>query len=447
MTKKNLLHPLIVLTAVASFAIPTWAQSDEPNLKKEEYFHRIYKTYNEQPTSESTWEQVVGDRQSQVYKVQKGDTLSDISRTFFGDPNYWPKIWSLNSSYITNPHEISPLMNIQFYPGTMSEAPTVDLAQNSEGQAPEKDEPAPADQPALPKGRERSKVLKEIPSSLPVYRYGKVLIPRTSLTVEGRRPVLAPAPEYLTYYISESVPTEQGVVRETELGLNSASEYQYIVVKLEGGESKNYVAFRELPQVADPAQTNKSIKAHLIEYQGGIEILEKVNDSENLYRAIVKKTIAPIQVGAKLIPGSLPMFDPTPTSVGASGGGMIIGGPFSSQRALFGSKSLVFLNNGSSGGFQEGQSLAIYRNIKKRLPNSKSVTNDRQVGVVKIIKISGDYVTGYITNSTDDITVGDYVGSPSMLSSSSSGDFESSPAEKAAEPKPEAGGLDEELDF
>jgi LysM repeat protein len=47
------------------------------------------------------------DGETQVYTVQKGDTLWDLSQKFLASPWYWPKIWSLNS-YIENPHWIYP---------------------------------------------------------------------------------------------------------------------------------------------------------------------------------------------------------------------------------------------------------------------------------------------------------------------------------------------------
>jgi hypothetical protein len=41
------------------------------------------------------------------YVVQPGDTLMDISARFFGNPDLWPEIWSLNPD-ITNPNWIYP---------------------------------------------------------------------------------------------------------------------------------------------------------------------------------------------------------------------------------------------------------------------------------------------------------------------------------------------------
>lgn len=61
-----------------------------------------------------------------VYTVQVGDTLWDISSKFLGNPYYWPRLWSIND-YITNPHWIYPGNRIIFIPGTEIEPPSMAL--------------------------------------------------------------------------------------------------------------------------------------------------------------------------------------------------------------------------------------------------------------------------------------------------------------------------------
>ncbi len=60
------------------------------------------------------------------YVVAPGDTLWDISRTFLGNPEFWPRLWSINE-YITNPHWIYPGNRIAFRLGTDTEPPVVEL--------------------------------------------------------------------------------------------------------------------------------------------------------------------------------------------------------------------------------------------------------------------------------------------------------------------------------
>jgi hypothetical protein len=68
----------------------------------------------------------------ELYQVQPGDTLWEISRVFLGNPFYWPRLWSINE-YITNPHWIYPGNRIVFRMGTLVEPPSVELETNRDG--------------------------------------------------------------------------------------------------------------------------------------------------------------------------------------------------------------------------------------------------------------------------------------------------------------------------
>ncbi len=61
-----------------------------------------------------------------VYVIQRGDTLWDISMKFLGNPYYWPRLWSIND-YITNPHWIYPGNRIVFRPGTLLDPPGISI--------------------------------------------------------------------------------------------------------------------------------------------------------------------------------------------------------------------------------------------------------------------------------------------------------------------------------
>ncbi len=446
---------------------PSAAVGSEPDYSQEAEFHRIYKNYNEQPTSVELWEKAVGARESEMYRVQKGDTLWGISTTFFGDPNFWPKIWSLNNGAVANPHEIDPLMNIQFFPGTADEAPTLDLA--AAGTV-EKDATAPVTATDagkapvaganIPRPKKRAPLLKTLPNSLPQYRMGVLRDAKVELQVELPKNQFPTAPEFLEYYMTDTPITGVGRVTSTEMDMKTAGEYQFIYVQLDDSASKEFVAQKNLTKVADPQVKNR--EGQMVELQGQIEVLEKVNDQQNIYRAIVKKSLQPIEVGALLTPGRLPMIDPSSAGLTSGVGARIIGGQFDRKRNIFGNSTLVFLDGGSGQGLQEGQSLAIFADERVRNKKSGAVMNDRVIGTVKIVRVSANFATGYVVKASDNVVVGDYVGkpmtqamnaapvveTPAKVDSDFEKEFDDMPADTpSATPVPDAGSEDSELDF
>jgi len=66
---------------------------------------------------------VIGELKPLFYTVRSGDTLWDISETYFQDPWYWPRLWAMNPS-ITNPHWIYPGDRIRLQRGRVPEKKT-----------------------------------------------------------------------------------------------------------------------------------------------------------------------------------------------------------------------------------------------------------------------------------------------------------------------------------
>jgi len=62
---------------------------------------------------------------SDIYEVIDGDTLWEICQQFFGDPQYWPTLWSINNDEVTNPHYIYPGQRLRFQPGTDVRPPSI----------------------------------------------------------------------------------------------------------------------------------------------------------------------------------------------------------------------------------------------------------------------------------------------------------------------------------
>lgn len=468
--QKPLRTLLSVLTATGTLHFAYAQGGDDADFKKEERFHRIYKKYNAQPTSNEAWEKVLSNRKANTYPIQQNDTLWDISNTFFGDSNYWPKIWSYNTDNILNPHEISPKNMIKFYPGTLEEAPTIGLADAKAAPEaiPEKIiEKTPAgsiEGIQIPPPKRKSRPLvRNLPKSLPLYRLGVVNRPPAEFESDTLKKTIPTPVKFLSRYVTDQETPSIGEVVEAELTTGfMASDFQYIIVRLSDPTQKKLLAFKDQTKIKDPFVLLGN-SGTVIEILGEIEVQEKVSDSENLYRAIVRKIIDPLEVGAKLTPGSLQTFNAAKTPVTSSLQARIIGGENHRYvHELYGDDSIVFLNAGSKQGLQVDTSLPIFMNHRLRNAKTNAQVNDREIGFIKIIKVADNFATGYILNTSSELLVGDYVGgraassattaeAPSSdLSSSkddglSEDDFAADPGTEAAPTADDGLGDDEEL--
>lgn len=100
---------LVVLGLVLPLAIGAWAQDYDANV-------------------EAAMEDlglITPEEVSDVYAVIPGDTLWEIAELFFGDPETWPGLWSINNQEITNPHYIYPGQILRLQAGTDLRPPSL----------------------------------------------------------------------------------------------------------------------------------------------------------------------------------------------------------------------------------------------------------------------------------------------------------------------------------
>lgn len=60
------------------------------------------------PATMTAGASVSGGQNQRSYTVQAGDTLSKISRQYYGDPNQYKKIFDANRNVLTDPNAIRP---------------------------------------------------------------------------------------------------------------------------------------------------------------------------------------------------------------------------------------------------------------------------------------------------------------------------------------------------
>lgn len=416
---------VILVAGAADFA---FAQN-EADARKERRLHQIYQNYYSNPTSPEKWREALGRAKDQTYTIQKGDTLWGISETFFGDPNFWPKIWSLNTN-IYNPHEIAPSGVVSFQSGTAAEPPSLAVGEAPAGtttgatdavvdpnapvvgQAPKPvigqyidvdlgqiKIPPPKFDPAPP---------RSLPGSVPRYVFYRD--PKKEALLEVSTITRAPTenvPLAINHFVTDTDVQGAGEVVGSELGFSTAGEGQNILVKGSGlGQGMRLMAIRRQGAVRG------SEDAIAYGIGGMLEIEAPVNSGEGIYRARVVKSVGQIAAGDLLVSEELPAIVPGSGAMSPVNG-KIIGGEYSRERRLFGIYNIVYLNAGASQGLSVGTHLPVYRNPQVRNADALIRENPAEIGELQIVRVGNGVATAVVVKSLEDIRVGD-VTSPAL---------------------------------
>jgi hypothetical protein len=441
---------------------------DDPDLAYEARLYDIFINYNSEATSPEQWKVIVGARETEIYPIQKGDNLWEISKTLFSDGYFWPKVWSINSS-ITNPHVIEPGRKIRFVPGDDSQAPAFNVTEggadvdestepaDSHGKEAEGDKTAATSKnpenderdlikPVLP-ARVTPKagdddldipppekvsrpVIRKFPPSLPDWQNDNILGVYDSLGISfGKREDLHLVTSLeLINYLVEEVPESLGEVKEAESGGISAAIFQQIYVEVKRGQARvgdKLLVIKNTGLLQRPNEfvDKLSFYGHGVEIQGEIALLENVQSKEfsfktELFRALVIKAVNPIDVGSQLLRGAIEKVNLISVERRSSVVAQIIGGMASSKRQTFYPQSIAYLNRGSNDGLKVGDVLPIRSNRLLRFQNSIVDENTRPSGWLKIAHITPRFSTAVILKTFEEIYAGDFTGRGKTISGS-----------------------------
>lgn len=417
---------LLPLTLLILLGEPIHGQ--ETNQVESE-FHNIYSQYYSDRTDDVTWRDLVGQKGSEVYRIRSGDNLWSISKVFFGDGFYWPKIWSLNDN-IVNPHLIEPGNSIRFVLGDESEAPSFAITENDRPNKTTVSANRYDDIEIPPPSQEFKPVLRKIPKSLPAWQTSSGL--RNEVDYNGanrhRTDPLSPIPVLIT----QSFPAVVGRVIEMETGGVAAHTNQTIYIESFGGNlevGKMYSIVRNRGRLRTTSQMFDRMGTEiLVEYQGRIKIEEKVESNRRspnpIFRASVEQSILPISVGSEVSAAPLKFyhtsnFNGPESSVESK----IIGGADSNQVAYFGINSIAFLNRGYEDGLQMGQVMPVRSNRVLRNERTAIRETNKPIGFLKIIDVQPRFATAVIYAQDSEIQMGDVTGryNPRVASESTSG--------------------------
>ncbi len=416
MAKNSVKISVFVLLLALSGAVMA---DDSPDIGTETKLHDKYVGQALSPVDDGEWQMVSGQTPHNTYTTKKKESLMEISEMLFGDSHFWTKLWSINKQ-ISNPYEVppgtvisvtasgkdAPSFGINFYPVREPEKMGDPASPDILGYTLNAEIPA--------NGHERVGALNALPDTLPPWKYRAD--PDGSMLLDLDRPIVTTpvAIKNLDFFVTEEIASEvEGEVVGTEMGMKTASEFQYVYVKLKNpGNVTNYTVILDEGEIASEFTSRKPI---MVQVQGAIEVQNVIDSRKNIYRALVKKSISQVEVGAKLVLSTLPTYTVTSNDPLSSATTTIIGGHFNTIRHLFGAESVVFLDHGKSEGLSEGQLFPVYQFQRAKLDGKFVKENPMMVGHIKIVKTSNHFSTAVVTDSNHEIEVGDCT-SPDLTS-------------------------------
>ncbi|MBI4683597.1 MAG: LysM peptidoglycan-binding domain-containing protein [Nitrospirae bacterium] len=311
------------------------------------------------------------------YKIQKGDTLWDISSKEFAekDPFLWPKIWKENLD-IKNPDLI--------YPGQTIKIPLKLLLKEMPEEA------VPEEKVARPEPVKTEPPKKEEPPK-PVERK---IEPITKGYVADKDLLISSG--YITDYISDQVKNVGRIVSSPSgRTLLGESDFVYIKTNNPVNIGEKFYILRSAALVKHPKTKNKL--GHLIEVPGIVEVVGTENGS---IKAKVIQSYNDVRIGDLLdtyYEVEPVMEEDSPRTPEVSG--YIVATRH--MKIISSSYDILFIDKGSSNGLEVGDMLKTI-SID---PENKS----RTTGAIQIISLKNTTATAIIKRSEGAVGTGDAV--------------------------------------
>ena len=294
------------------------------------------------------------------YKVQKGDTLWDISSKELQDPFLWPKIWKENSG-ISNPDRI--------YPGQSIKIPLYLLQKEMKEE--------PIQEPTTEKVQEPEKeVFKEVPAQAKI----QPLVEKNAYLVSG--------------YIADSI-VGAGLITGSPEGRNLFGINDLVYVKTDSTVNigNKFYIIRKGAEVIHPATKQKI--GYVIEILGIAEI-SKFEYGETIAKILV--SFNDILTGDILDTFSEmePPAVPKPFRKPYIEGYVLATKDF---RLMNTNCDIVYIDKGQADGLQPGDILKTLAVGAHKVPN----------GTIQIISLKDNTATAIVVSSTDAVMAGNQI--------------------------------------
>lgn len=444
--------------------------SDEPNSQFESRLAQIYTEHGE-PVSDEKWTSLVGTRAAEMYSVQAGDTLWDLSRTLFADGFYWSRLWAENPE-IQNPHQISKGQAIRFVGGTEAAPPEIRVVQDQPDPLIEQSNAAfdredevqaiqdlpPAEEktdidieiaPTRAKKAEPKPIVGEAPvfledmegritqadleAGVVIEQNELVRRPKIPPSDVERRPVLKDIPRSFAE-LRPRMPDKTVTIRRrssiaekvaaaivpSHIGYERRPEPMGSVVEAEAGEYVASIGQTILIEANEPLTVGSKVFTvterykvsgigYAYEVGGVIRLMELVDEKKQIYRGQVTYAVGPVRVGSDVLLGEPPRVAVSSKGRRVTSKLVIAGGGEDSDRTMFGDSAIVFLEAGSENEVQVGDVLAVQARIGERR-KSKIPEVTAPIGILKVFSVSGKMASAFVVLSTSEIRRGDFTG-------------------------------------
>ncbi len=427
--------PVVAETPAPVAAAASSVSIDNGNAAYEKRLSDILRGYK--PVPDVNWDEIVADRRQENYRLQTGDTLWDISETFFGDGFFWAKLWSQNG-VIENPHRILRGKAIRFVAGNEGDAPAIGVVDVNKGgeivsanplQEPELDRPTYREQvqndvtpaeiengvvletdelipaPELPPPGKRVPLLKTLPQSFAEKHIDHgVAYDASGLTGAPAVKANIAASVFVNSFILDGSPQEVGKVEEIETQERVARNGQAVFVKankeLAIGSRLTFIRKREHP----PGSPGPVVDVEGVGIVDGV-----IKESSNTYHVTVTTTIFPIEKGSLVIEEPPPRVTISQEGRHTDLHARVVGGEFGEDRKNIGTLAIVYLNAGSASGLHKGDIMGIQarRGIRRE---TKYPDLLRPIAVIKIADVRQKVATAIVLTAVDAIVTGDLAG-------------------------------------
>lgn len=317
------------------------------------------------------------------YTIKRGDTLWDISNTFYKDPFLWPFIWKANP-YITNPDLI--------YPGNKLAMPSLAPIERAI-QAPAAAETGEEGIGALQK--KRAETAREKPGEEEAVTTGKLILPEEMAT-----PIIDKYAMLNAGYVGDDE-SKDVIVGGAEPKRNFSYD-DIVYVNIRSTEDVNigdkYVMFNRLNKVKHPVTGREY--GRLIKILGILRITAK--DKPGMYTARITLSFDVSGKGTMLMPYQepSPIYD-TPQTKTKDIAGYIL--EVMDGRTINGQHDIVYLDKGSAEGVEPGDRFVVYTG-----PEEENLPR-KLVGETQVILVKEHTSTAVVRKSTNVLIKGDQV--------------------------------------